>query len=194
MDVKVDLHVVGTKEEPVLRPRKHWLIIVIGQQLVFCCGQRGILGPLLHIGHSGYQLQPAPCWLPATHWLEIMPAWLETQSKYGRLYQDCAELPEMCVPQAQQCARRVACRRGHEDITREGLSPVMLCAIMHKALPERKSCSIVNHRGFPALWKAEIVHQTVPMPISFAKERCLHWVNMSSSLTQAEHDTHRVCM
>ena len=70
----------------------------------------------------------------------------------------------------------------------------MLGAIMHKALPERKSCSIVNHRGFPALWKAEIVHQTMPMPITFAEERCLHWVNILSSLTPSEHDTHSACL
>ena len=70
----------------------------------------------------------------------------------------------------------------------------MLCAVVHKALPERESCSIVNHRGFPALWKTEIVHQTVPMPITFAEERCLHRVNMLSSLTPSERDTQNVCL
>ena len=68
----------------------------------------------------------------------------------------------------------------------------MLCAVMHKALPERKSCSIINHGGFPALWKAEIVHQTMPMPIAFAEERCLHWVNILHSLTPYENVTHSV--
>ena len=117
VNVKVNLHVVGAKEEPVLRPREHRLVIVVGQQSVFCCGQRGILGPLLHIGHSGYQLQSAPCWLPATHWPEIMPAWLESQfkaSQYGRPYRTCAELPETGMPQAQQCVRRVACTEAIE--------------------------------------------------------------------------------